>query len=39
MEVRMRTVEQKLSTQNDRNEKRFIEIERRIESLEKALAK
>ncbi|EOQ96722.1 hypothetical protein LEP1GSC195_1981 [Leptospira wolbachii serovar Codice str. CDC] len=39
MEVRMRTVEQKLSTQNDRNEKRFVEIERRIESLEKALAK
>ncbi|PJZ82830.1 hypothetical protein [Leptospira meyeri] len=39
MEVRMRTVEQKLSSQNDRNEKRFVEIERRIESLEKALAK
>ncbi|PJZ46000.1 hypothetical protein [Leptospira brenneri] len=39
LEVRMRTVEQKLSTQNDRNEKRFVEIERRIESLEKALAK
>ncbi|PJZ85669.1 hypothetical protein [Leptospira harrisiae] len=39
LEVRMRTVEQKLSTQNDKNEKRFVEIERRIESLEKALAK
>ncbi|TGL37741.1 hypothetical protein [Leptospira perdikensis] len=39
LEVRMRTVEQKLSTQTDRNEKRFVEIERRIESLEKALAK
>ncbi|TGK54024.1 hypothetical protein EHQ16_18520 [Leptospira kanakyensis] len=39
LEVRMRSVEQKLSTQNDRNEKRFVEIERRIESLEKALAK
>ncbi|MCW7492924.1 hypothetical protein ND861_07940 [Leptospira sp. 2 VSF19] len=39
LEVRMRNVEQKLSTQNDRNEKRFVEIERRIESLEKALAK
>lgn len=37
--VRMRNVEQKLSTQTDRNEKRFVEIERRIESLEKALAK
>ncbi len=39
LEVRMRSVEQKLSSQNDRNEKRFVEIERRIESLEKALAK
>lgn len=39
LEVRMRDVEQKLSSQNDRNEKRFLEIERRIDSLEKALAK
>lgn len=39
LEVRMRNVEQKLATQNDRNEKRFVEIERRIDSLEKALAK
>ncbi|XDD47725.1 hypothetical protein AB3N60_06500 [Leptospira sp. WS39.C2] len=39
LEVRVKEVEQKLNTQSDRNEKRFMEIERRIDSLEKALAK
>ncbi|TGM00250.1 hypothetical protein [Leptospira jelokensis] len=39
LEVRMREVEQKLNSQSERNEKRFLEIERRIDSLEKALAK
>ncbi|PKA00406.1 hypothetical protein CH369_07920 [Leptospira levettii] len=39
LEVRMKEVEQKLNSSNDRNEKRFLEIERRIDSLEKALAK
>ncbi|TGL19142.1 hypothetical protein EHQ46_15210 [Leptospira yanagawae] len=39
LEVRMREVEQKLNSQSEKNEKRFLEIERRIDSLEKALAK
>lgn len=39
LEVRMKEVEQRLNSSNDRNEKRFMEIERRIDSLEKALAK